>query len=130
LFGEYDLCYEVPNEHVDFHIRGTESGWLAISRFPTHLRPGGWVYLQVDRDVVAKARVKGIGFRERRWAQEPASTAADMGAGPTLEVDGNTWERMLVDLGPDGDRVVKGYRYLTAGEDGELAVVDPAGIGE
>jgi len=125
LFGTYGFCYEVPDDNVAFHIRGSESGWLAIRTFPAHLRPNGWVYLQVDGDVVARARVKGVGFRERRWSQEPSATADDMGAGPTLELDDATWERFLVDLGPEGERAIKGYRYLTTGPQNQLTVVDP-----
>lgn len=123
LTGRHDLAYEVPDDNVSFHVRGPESGWLAISSLPTDLRPNGFVYLQVDGDVVARARVKGIGYRDKRWSQEPSATAADMGSGPTIEIHDDSWERMRVWLGADGERPVKGYRYLQTVSDEEIRVV-------
>ena len=112
LTGAFDLSYEVPDENVTFHVRGTESGWLALSAFPAALRANGWVYLQVDGDVVARARVKGIGYRDKRWSQEPSATASDIGGGPTIEVREDSWERLSVWLGSEGERPIKGFRYL------------------
>ncbi len=112
LTGAFDLSYEVPDENVTFHVRGQESGWLAISAFPAALRSDGWVYLQVNSDVVARARVKGIGYRDTRWSQEPTATASDLGGGPTLELHEGSWERLSLWLGPEGERPTKGFRYL------------------
>ncbi len=125
LTGDCDLSYEVPDEYVPHHVRGADHDWLPISTFPTRLRPNGWVYLQVDRDVVARARVRGVGFRDRRWTHQPTATASDMGAGPTLELHRDSWERNRWSLGPDGDREVKGYRYLVTGGDGEVRIAGP-----
>lgn len=126
LTGSFDLAYEVPDDNVGFHVRGPESGWMAISSFPTMLRPDGWVYLQVDADVVARARVKGIGYRDKRWSQEPSATSHDLGGGPTLELFPDSWERMRVWLGDDAEAPVSGYRYLVTVSDDEVRVADPA----
>lgn len=122
LTGAFDLSYEVPDDNVTFHVRGPESGWLAVSSFPTALRANGWVYLQVDGDVVARARVKGIGYRDKRWSQEPSSISSDLGGGPTIELHPDSWERMRTWLGADGERSVKGYRYLITGDGEEVRV--------
>ncbi len=119
LFGTVDLSYEVPDDNVFFHVRGQDNEWVAISSFPKALRPHGWLYLQVDRDVVARCRVKGIGFREKRWSQEPAGQTADLGPGPTLELRADSWERLKVDLGPAGDDALPGYRYLVTDDDSD-----------
>lgn len=124
LIGSCDLSYEVPDEHVPHHVRGADHDWLPISTFPSELRPNGWVYLQVDQDLVARARVTGVGFRDRRWTHQPTETASDMGAGPTLELRTDSWERNRWPLGPDGDRPIKGYRYLVTGPDDSVRVAD------
>lgn len=123
LTGSFDLSYEVPDDNVSFHVRGPESGWLALSSFPTALRPNGWAYLQVDGDVVARARVKGIGYRDKRWSQEPSATSSDIGGGPTLELHPDSWERLRVWLGTAGEQPVKGYRYLLTVSDEDVRVV-------
>jgi len=115
LGGAFDLSYEVPVDNVTFHVNGTESNWLAISSFPAALRANGWIYLQVDGDVVARARVKGIGYRDKRWSQEPSALSSDIGGGPTIELHPDSWERMRVWLGAAGEQPVKGYRYLITG---------------
>ena len=122
LTGAFDLSYEVPDENVTFHVRGPESEWLAISSFPAALRANGWVYLQVDGDVVARARVKGIGYRDKRWSQEPSATSSDIGGGPTIELHPDSWERLRVWLGAAGDAPVKGYRYLVTGTGDDVRV--------
>jgi hypothetical protein len=109
---------------VSFHLTAPDDDWLAISAMPHELRASGWVYLQVDRDLVARARVKGVGFRERRWSQEPTATASELGAGPTLELHRDSWERIRIDLGADGERDVAGYRYLVTLADGSVRVAD------
>lgn len=124
LVGAFDLSYEVPDENVTFHVSGPESDWLAISSFPQALRPNGWVYLQVDGDVLARARVKGVGYRDKRWSQEPSATASDLGGGPTLELHSDSWERLRVWLGPQGEAQVKGYRYLISGAERDVRVAD------
>ncbi len=122
LIGAFDLSYEVPDENVTFHVRGSESQWLAISSFPAALRANGWVYLQVDGDVVARARVKGIGYRDKRWSQEPSAVSSDLGGGPTIELHPDSWERLRVWLGAAGERPVKGYRYLVTGLGDEVRI--------
>lgn len=122
LVGAFDLSYEVPDENVTFHVKGPESGWLPLSSFPPALRANGWVYLQVDGDVVARARVRAIGYRDKRWSQEPSATATDIGGGPTLELRPDSWERIRVWLGRTGEQPVKGYRYLITGTDDEIRV--------
>lgn len=124
LTGSCDLSYEVPHDHVPYHVSGADHDWLAISSFPRRLRADGWVYLQVDEDLVARARVRGVGFRDRRWSHGPTETASDAGAGPTLELQRNSWERLLVPLGPEGERPVKGYRYLQTEADGTVTLAD------
>ncbi len=123
LFGSFDLAYEIPPEHLGYYTNGAERDWLPISTMPRELRALGWVYLQIDRRVVARCRVTGIGFRERRWRHEPNETAADDGPGPTLELEGDRWERVACELGPDGDRPVTGYRYLRTAPDDSVTVV-------
>lgn len=124
LTGSFDLSYEVPDEHVPHHVRGADHDWLPISTFPARLRPNGWVYLQVDQDLVARARVRGVGYRDRRWTHQPTETASDMGAGPTLELHTDSWERSRWPLGPDGDLPIKGYRYLVTESDDSVRVAE------
>lgn len=118
------MSYEVPDENVTFHVRGSDSTWLALSAFPIHLRANGWVYLQVDGDVVARSRVKSIGYRDKRWTQEPTATTSDIGGGPTLELHEDSWERLRVWLGPEAERQTAGFRYLVTNDivSGDAAV--------
>ncbi len=125
LTGSCDLSYEVPEQNVPFHISGPDHDWLAISTLPARLRANGWVYLQVGRSVIARARVRGVGYRDRRWTQEPTETASDAGAGPTLELHPNSWERLRTSLGPEGDVPIPGYRYLHTGPDDSVQVAEP-----
>lgn len=124
LFGDSDLAYEIPEDNAYFHMMEPDNDWVAISSMPKRLRPDGWLYLQVDRDVIARCRVRGIGFRDRRWTQEPKDDTADLGPGPTLELRSSTWERYRRDLGPDGDAPVSGYRYLVTDAEGRVRVAD------
>jgi hypothetical protein len=128
LTGSCDLSYEVPHDHVPHHVNGADHDWLAISAFPHRLRANGWVYLQVDEDLVARARVRGVGYRDRRWSHGPSETASDAGAGPTLELHRDSWERLLVPLGPEAEQPVKGYRYLQTEADGSVSIAaqDPS----
>lgn len=125
LTGTCDLSYEVPDDFVPHHVRGPDHDWLPISTFPRRLRAGGFVYLQVDEDLVARARVRGVGFRDRRWAHQPTETASDLGAGPTLELQTDSWERGRWPLGPEGERTVKGYRYLVTSPDDTVHLASP-----
>lgn len=121
LVGDKDLAYEIPPSDLRYFVTGTESTWLPISTMPRELRPDGSVYLQAGRDLVARARVRGIGFRERRWAHAAPAVASDLGPGATLELDG-AWETVAVDLGPAGDAPVHGYRYVVVRSDGAVVV--------
>ena len=117
LVGQHDLAYEIPPWDLHHFVGGSDSDWLAISSLPTDLRAAGYVYLQADEELVARARVKGIGFRERRW---DAAAGSDLGPGATIEVSG--WEMTAVDLGPEGAAPVPRFRYLTTGDDGPVRV--------
>ncbi len=117
LVGGHDLAYEIPPDDLGSYISGGESDWLPISSLPTALRAGGYVYLQIDDELVARARVRGIGFRERRW---DVAAGTDLGPGATIEVDG--WSLASIDLGPDGVVPVSGFRYVTTAGDGSVEV--------
>ena len=90
---------------------------------PKELRPGGYVYLQADRRLVARCRVKGIGYRDRRWTHEAPGETSDAGPGATLELHPDDWDFVSIDLGAEGEVEVQSYRYLTTDADG---VVRPA----
>jgi hypothetical protein len=87
---------------------------------PRELRESGWVYLQTDRKLVARCRVKAIGFRDRRWTHEKPGDTSDAGPGATLELYGDDWEFVSIDLGPEGEVEVGGYRYLITEPDGSV----------
>lgn len=111
LVSDKDLAYKIPPEDFAYFSGGPEAGWLPISRMPKDLRPGGTIYLQIDAELVAQARVKGVGFREQRWDHTAPDATTDLGPGATLELDGG-WSGASIDLGPDGTTPVTGYRYL------------------
>ena len=121
LVGENDLAYEIPPSDLRYYIDGSEADWLPVSNLPTGLRAGGYVYLQVDEHLVARARVRGIGFRERRWDHAAPDAASDLGPGATIEV--GSWEMVSIDLGPEGAVPVPRFRYVTISGDGSVRVV-------
>lgn len=123
LVGQHDLAYEIPPDDLRYFIGGSEAGWLPISTLPTELRAGGYVYLQIDEELVAKARVAGIGFRERRWDHAGPDEASDLGPGATIEV--GDWGMVSIDLGPEGATPVQRFRYLTTAADGSVHVASP-----
>lgn len=125
LFGDKDLAYEIPASNVRYHVQGAEKDWLPISSMPRELREHGFVYLQVDRDLVARCRVKGIGFRERRWEHGAPGSTADAGPGATLELEGDHWDFVSLDLGPDALTEAKGYRYVITLPDGTASLPAP-----
>lgn len=110
LFGEMDLVYEVPEDNLRFHRQGPDNDWVPISSMPTELRPRGFVYLAVDDRLVARCRVKRIGFRSRRWTHEPPGVTSDAGPGATIELAKDGWEFVSEDMGPECGEV-RGYRY-------------------
>lgn len=120
LVGENDLAYEIPPSDLRYYIDGSEADWLPISNLPTELRAAGYVYLQVDEQLVARARVGGIGFRERRWDHAAPDAASDLGPGATIEV--GRWEVVSVDLGPEGAAPVPRFRYVKTSGDGSVRV--------
>ncbi|MFW2383489.1 MAG: hypothetical protein ACN4GZ_17175 [Acidimicrobiales bacterium] len=122
LVGDKDLAYEIPDTNLRYHVQGTDSGWLSISTMPKELRESGWVYLQTGRKLVARCRVKGIGFRQRRWSHEKPGDTADAGPGGTIEVFDDGWEFVSIDLGVDGDKEVSGYRYVITDPDDSVRV--------
>lgn len=126
LFGDKDLAYEIPASNVRYHVQGSDNDWLPISSMPAELREHGFVYLQVDRDLVARCRVKGIGFRERRWEHGAPGTTADAGPGATLELDGDHWDFVSLDLGPEALTEIKGYRYVISLPDGTACLPEAA----
>lgn len=131
LVGDKDLAYEIPDTNLRYHVQGADKVWLPISTMPTELRSNGWVYLKSDDRVVARCRVKGVGYRDQRWSHESAETTSDVGPGPTLELSGD-WEFMSVDIGPNGAVEIRGYSYLATGDDGVVRpteAADPASRG-
>ena len=125
LFGDKDLAYEIPEANLRYHVQGSDSNWLSISSMPRELRDGGWVYLQTGSKLVARCRVKAIGFRQRRWTHEKPGDTSDAGPGGTLELYEDGWEFVSIDLGPEGEREVRGYRYLITEADDS---VSPAAV--
>lgn len=123
LVGDCDLAYEIVSFDLRYHISGPEADWLPVSSLPSDLRAGGYVYLQVDQDLVARAKARHIGFRERRWDHAGPDVASDLGPGATIEV--GRWEMVAIELGPDGAVPVPGFRYLTTSADGSVRVVLP-----
>jgi len=115
-----DLAYEIPDGSLRYHVQGSDSTWLPISSMPRDLRDGGWVYLQSHRKLVARCRVKGIGFRDRRWTHAEPGATADAGPGATLELHTDDWELVSIDLGSEGEAEVRGYRYLVSYPDGTI----------
>lgn len=130
LFGDCDLAYEIPDDNAYFHMHSADNDWVAITSFPKRLRSDGWLYLQVDDQVVARCRVRGVGFREKRWSQEPSEQTADLGPGPTLELREQTWERFRRDLGPQGEAEVNGYRYLVTDDGDRVSVAAEESTGD
>ncbi len=120
LFGDRDLAYEIPDNNLRHHVQGSDSGWLSISSMPKGLRDGGWVYLQTGRKLVARCRVSGIGFRKQRWTHEKPEDTSDAGPGGTLELFSDGWEFVSIDLGPEGEQEVRGYRYVITDPDGSV----------
>jgi hypothetical protein len=120
LFGDKDLAYEIPDTNLRYHVQGIDSGWLSISLMPKELRDNGWVYLQTGPKLVARCRVKSIGFRRRRWTHEKPGDTSDAGPGGVLELFEDGWEFVSIDLGPDGEQEVRGYRYLITDPDGSV----------
>ncbi len=118
LTGNKDLAYAIPANNLRYHVQGADKDWLPISSMPHELRADGFVYLQDDAELIARCKVRGVGFRERRWTHEHPSTTADAGPGATLELFGDDWEFVSIDLGPDGEVEVRGYRYLVTTPDG------------
>ncbi len=118
LSGDKDLAYAIPSGNLRYHVQGPDKDWLPISSLPHELRQYGWVYLQTDSDLAARCRVRGVGFRDKRWTHEHADRTFDAGPGPTLELFGDEWEFVSIDLGPDGEAEVSGYRYLVTLPDG------------
>ena len=121
LVGVHDLAYEIPPDDLRYYISGAEAGWLPISSVPRDLRAHGSVYLQAGRDLVARARVRGIGFRDRRWDHAAPEAATDLGPGATLELE-QSWELVSIDLGAEGEVESSGYRYLVSLPDGTVRV--------
>ncbi len=127
LGGDKDLAYAIPAANLRYHVQGPDKDWLPISSLPTELGEFGWVYLQTDATLAARCRVRGVGFREKRWTHEHADRTADAGPGPTLELYGDDWEFVSIDLGPEGDSETRGYRYLVTLPDGSVRSADDEG---
>ncbi len=120
LFGALDLAYEIPDTNLRYHIQGADKDWLPISSMPKELRANGYVFLQSESRLVARCPVKGIGFRERRWSHERPEASSDMGPGATLELHGDSWEFLSINLGSEGEADIVGYRYLETDADGNV----------
>ncbi len=131
LTGTKDLAYEIPGANLRYHVQGADKGWLPISSLPKDLRDRGWIYLQTDAELVARCQVKGVGFRDKRWTHERAETTADAGPGPTLELEGDHWQFLSIDLGPDGEVETPGYRYvITDGDAVSVALPESEASGD
>ena len=121
LAGGKDLAYEIPENNLRHHVQGPDKSWLPISTMPTELRNKGWVYLKCDDRVVARCRVRNVGFRDQRWSHESSNTTSDIGPGATLEVDGD-WEFLSVGLGPDEGHEITGYLYVITDADDSVRI--------
>ncbi len=117
LVGDKDMSY--PVHDFEAHMLGPRNSWLfAENGFPWDLRPGGWVYLRHDGILGARGRVDGIGFRTER--RQHTGEPDDVGPGPTIEIDPNTWESTSIDLGDLAETQRQGYRYLITALDGTV----------
>lgn len=118
LTGNKDISY--PVHDIDAHVDGPGRDWLLGEHgFPKELRNGGWVYLRHDGRLSARARIRGIGFRNSR-PPHTGDSHEDFGPGPTLELDPNTWQRVDHDLGELAESQRQGYRYLITCADGSI----------
>ena len=117
LSGEFDLVYPV---HVaEHHTTGDGNDWLFLTTFPRRLRSDGWVYLKVGNEVVARARVRSIGYRENVEEHTPDDHGVhhNVEFTATLEVDPESWERVRF---PADDHHLQGIRYLRTNDDGTV----------
>ena len=109
LTGNHDLVYPVIS--VSDHMEGPGNEWLSLKVFPHHLRPKGFVYLKLGGQVAARARVRGIGYRENVVEHTPNDDGvfAPLVSTATLELEPGTWE--AVDF-PAAKSHQQGFRYL------------------
>ena len=100
---------------------GADNDWLFLSGFPHDLRPRGWVYFKVEGHVVARARVRRVGFRTdvREHTPDDHGVYQRVQSTPTLEFDPRTWEE--VDF-PAAETHQQGIRYVEANDDDDGAV--------
>ena len=117
LTGNKDLSCSVYE--IAAHVDGPGNDWIVAKGFPAQLRAGGWIYLRHGGSLGAKARVKGIGFREDR-PHHTGDTSENWGPGPTIEIDASTWEPLDISLGELAESQRQGYRYLATSTDGEI----------
>ena len=89
--------------------------WLFLTGFPHDLRPNGWVYVKVEGHIVARVRVRGVGYRMNVREHSPHDDGVHhlVSATATLEVDANTWDP--VDF-PAAETHGQGIRYLRTNE--------------
>jgi hypothetical protein len=114
LTGEFDLVY--PVHSVIDHTERDGNDWLFLTTFPRRLRSGGWVYLKVGNEVVARARVRSIGYRENVEEHTPDDHGVhhNVEFTATLEVDPDSWEQVSF---PADDHHLQGIRYLRTNDD-------------
>lgn len=114
LTGEFDLVY--PVHSVIDHTEHDGNDWLFLSGIPRQLRAGGWVYLKVGTEVVARATVRSIGYRENVEEHTPDDQGVHhkVEFTATLEVDPDSWEQLSF---PADDHHLQGLRYLRTNDD-------------
>lgn len=112
LSGSLDMSVS-----VDTTDQIVGKAWVPAHAFPHDLRRSGWVYLRTPEALSARVKAKKVEWRNDR----ALGTDDDPGPGMVITVDPDTWESPLdIELGWLAVRQAKGYRYLLAGEDGEV----------
>ncbi|MCX7621327.1 MAG: hypothetical protein N2037_10850 [Acidimicrobiales bacterium] len=108
LSGDKDVS--MPVFEVEPYL-GTRTDWMpAISGYPHHLRPNGWLYLRCRGRLAARVRVPLLSWRDDRPTRTGDSPGT-FGPGLIFAVDPSTWEPFEQSLGDDETRMRQGYRY-------------------
>lgn len=119
LTGKYDMS--LPLHDVTKYCGGDEPAkWLIVQGRPTLLRPGGWVYIRTEAELVARVKAVGSGTLSQR-RERTGSPPGVRGPGPVVFIDPGTWDDTLwCDLSVDRSFYGQGIRYLRTFEDGSL----------
>ena len=118
LIGNHDLVY--PIHRLADHMEGPRKDFLFLTVFPHHLRPTGWVYVKVEGRVVARVRVRRVGYRRDVQEHTPDERGVYLcrESTSTLELDPNTWEP--VDF-PAAETHQQAIRYVATNDDGTVS---------